>query len=253
MGDFRVYVTEPRNGEEPREYVIGIWNGEEVRFNRNFRGHRFTDSEVGELLKGNEIKIMGLVSKDGFEYGAVGRLDWQTFEDEEGETVRFVGFRQTGFVDGVPVRWCGHEFTPEERKLLKEGNELKLSGLISKQGGRFSAVLSYGADEQGKTRILMRSVHSDYAPVEEKPKGPLHTDYASVEEKSENPQYQDYASVEEKSENSTHLDYAPITVKPARPVYAAAEENGEPSAGDDVTDFFKSDDDFELPFGSDDK
>ena len=220
MGDFRVYVTEPRNGEEPREYVIGIWNGEEVRFNRNFRGHRFTDLEVEELLKGNEINITGRVSKDGFEYGAVGRLDWQTFEDEEGETVRFVGFRQTGFVDGVPMRWCGHEFTPEERKLLKEGSELKLSGLISKQGGRFSAVLSYGADEQGKTRILMRAVHSDYAPVEEK---------------------------------HGHPDDALIAEKPVHSGYAVAERNGEHSAGDDVTDFFKSDDDFELPFGSDDK
>lgn len=137
-----------------KEYATGSWNGKDIRFNRNFRGHRFTDEEVKALLGGKEIPVEGLVSKDGKTYGVVGSLAEQSFENEQGETIKFVGFKQTGFIEDVPTVWCGHTFTDEERTALKNGKTLNLTGLKSKKGNTFDAVVRYGADENGKMRIL---------------------------------------------------------------------------------------------------
>ncbi|MBQ6132717.1 MAG: DUF3945 domain-containing protein [Lachnospiraceae bacterium] len=137
-----------------KEYATGKWNGKDIRFNRVFRGHRFTDEEVAALLKGEEIPVEGLVTKDGKTYGVIGTLEEQSFTNEAGEDIKFIGFKQTGFVEGVPTIWCGHTFTDEERSALEEGKTLTLTGLTSKKGTTFDAVVRYGADESGKKRII---------------------------------------------------------------------------------------------------
>lgn len=77
-----------------REYVIGIWNktGEEIRFNRHFRGHRFTDSEVEKLLTGDTITIENLQSKNGDLYSMIGKLSEQQFINDYGNLVNYIGF-----------------------------------------------------------------------------------------------------------------------------------------------------------------
>lgn len=138
-----------------KEYATGKWKGEDIRFNRNFRGHRFTDEEVASLLAGKEIPVTGLVSKNGGTYGVVGSLEQQSFTNENGEEVSFIGFKQTGFIETVPTIFCGHTFTDEERSALEDGKTIKLTGLVSKKGNTFNAAVRFGEDETGKKRLLM--------------------------------------------------------------------------------------------------
>lgn len=72
---------------KPKEKAEGLFNGTEVKFNREWSGHRFTDEEVDKLLDGEEIEF-DFTSKKGDEWHIVGKLEKQTYNDHE-----FYGFK----------------------------------------------------------------------------------------------------------------------------------------------------------------
>lgn len=132
-----------------KEKYEGTWNGKQVKFNREYAGHRFTDEECEALCRGEEIEVLGLVSaKTGNTYGVKGRLSEQEYNGH-----KFIGFERTGFADsgskdGVPSSWCGHKFTDDEIKSLESGCEIFVENLKSKKGSTFSANLKYDKDEK---------------------------------------------------------------------------------------------------------
>lgn len=134
--------------KKQKEKCEGMWNGEPVKFNREYGGYRFTDEECEKLLAGEEISVYGLVSaKTGKTYGVTGKLSKQTYNGNQ-----FVGFERTGFAnsqsDGVPKSWCGHTFTTEEISSLESDCEIFVEGLKSKAGKIFSANLRYDKNEK---------------------------------------------------------------------------------------------------------
>lgn len=134
---------------EKKEKAEGMWDGEKVRFSRVWRGHRFTDEEVGQLLAGQEISVRGLVSATtGKIYGVHGKLTRQSF-DKDGEKIDFVGFEHMGFLptEGVPDEWCQHKFTDDEKADLEAGKSLYITGFVSRGGKEFDARIEYKAED----------------------------------------------------------------------------------------------------------
>ena len=122
--------------DEQREYYEGTWNGQQIRFNRNWCGHRFTDEECEKLLRGEDLSYNG--------------------HD-------FIGFSRTGYANDagqkkkegdVPDRWCGHTFTKEEKEMLQAGLHVDLMQCIGKSGKPFDTTVRFGDDGSGKKKII---------------------------------------------------------------------------------------------------
>ena len=118
--------------KKPKLYAIGQWNGEEVRFNRVYGGHEFTDDEVNTLLSGGEVAIE-IQTKDGKPAKVKGGLAEQEYNGNI-----FIGFKgafvREGYVDG---EWNGqqisfkgsymdHVFTPAEVDILLSGGTVPI-------------------------------------------------------------------------------------------------------------------------------
>lgn len=133
-----------------KEKYEGVWNGIAVRFNREFGGYRFTDSECEQLCAGETIKIRDLVGKSGNTYGIKGRLEEQVYNGQ-----KYIGFKNLGFIDDeVPKIWCQHEFTPDEIAKLENGETIQLDGCISSKGNIFKAKVRWGDREDGTKGII---------------------------------------------------------------------------------------------------
>lgn len=52
------YKGKPYVGFMDARYHYGTWNGEEVRFNRKYSSHTFTDAQCEQLLNGEELSIV---------------------------------------------------------------------------------------------------------------------------------------------------------------------------------------------------
>ncbi|HFI0213599.1 TPA: DNA topoisomerase I [Streptococcus suis] len=68
------------------EYVIGNWNGKEVRFKRVWGGYRFTEEEIDALLNGQEIRFRHTLNGNK-EQDIVGKLENREFRGR-----KYVGF-----------------------------------------------------------------------------------------------------------------------------------------------------------------
>ena len=143
------------NNQNQADRCTGVWNGKNVSFKKEWGGHKFTDDECQRLLNGEEIEILGLVSKSGSTYGVKGKLSEQTYNGK-----KFVGFEKTGFAGNnnaaggasqYPQKekysgvfkgqnvsfnrtWGGHRFTDAECEALCRGEEIKITGLKSSSG-----------------------------------------------------------------------------------------------------------------------
>lgn len=73
-----------------KDKTSGNFGGKDIKFNRVFAGHKFTDGEVEKLLAGKEIFIEGCKSKKGNEFSCYGKLEKQKYK---GKT--FYGFKVT--------------------------------------------------------------------------------------------------------------------------------------------------------------
>ena len=132
------------NNRPQKEKYSGIWNGREVRFNREVRGYRLTDDECERLLDGNLITLH-LTSRAGKPYSCSGILS-----DMEYNGHKYVGVE----VLFIPDHWGGHTFTDAEKKALAYGKEVLASDCISKRTGKkYSVRLSFG-EENGQMRII---------------------------------------------------------------------------------------------------
>ena len=86
---------------EQKEKVVGVYKptAAEIRFNKVWGDHTFTDEEIEKLLDGETISFQS-VSKKGQPYVATGKLSEQTFE-RDGNSYKFWGFSLA--TDSVPA------------------------------------------------------------------------------------------------------------------------------------------------------
>ena len=128
-----------------KEKAFGTYvDGREVKFSREFSGHRFTDDEVADLLAGKDIRIK-VTFKSGTSKEITGRL-----EDYEFKGRKIFGFRadfdadnHVGTVGGRTARipkvwganqhWSGHEFTDDEVAKLFAGETVEFEA-VSRKG-----------------------------------------------------------------------------------------------------------------------
>lgn len=116
-------------GLEKKEYIEGVWNGQNVRVNRTFAGHRFTDDEVTKLLNGEEIEIEAN-GKNG-PMQLVGKLANLEYNGNP-----YVGFdaRRAGYATGtwngktvtIKASYMDHKFTQDELNALFAGQEIQI-------------------------------------------------------------------------------------------------------------------------------
>lgn len=160
-------ITMQKNGEIMRkelkvmsgstdvERYEGTWNGQTVKFKKEWSGHKFTDDECAKLCNGEEIEIEAVSAKTGKSFKCKGKLEEQEYN---GRT--FVGFKSTGFVNsagqagGVPDEWCKHKFTDDEKSLLESGMSVQCDDFVSKAGKTFSAKIHYGKNDKGFMSII---------------------------------------------------------------------------------------------------
>ena len=122
-----------------KEKVEALFKGKDIKFSREFGGHRFTDAEITDLLAGKIITVT-CQGKDGT-YEATGQLGEGNFKGK-----KFWGFQRQMAVkpDGVPDVFLKHEFTESEKRKLEAGEKIRVEGLWSnKKQSTFSAFLEF--------------------------------------------------------------------------------------------------------------
>ena len=168
-------ATMTKNGEQMRkdlgimaksnetvEKYKGTWNGQDVKFKREWSGYRFTDEECEKLCDGEEIEIEAVSSKTGKPFRCKGHLEEQEFNGHS-----YVGFKSTGFVNSdngeqkegakprIPEVWCQHEFTSDEMAMLESGLSVFCDNFVSKKGNKFKAKVRYGKKDDGRMGMIM--------------------------------------------------------------------------------------------------
>jgi len=134
-----------------KEKVEGVWatTREQVRFNREWSGYRFTDAEVQKLLAGEQINVTATSSKTGNPFTVHGKLAPGEFNGKPTFGFQLVGF---GALDASgqelpPEVWCGHTFTAAEKKKLAAGEKIFADNFVSKKGNTFAATVRFGAED----------------------------------------------------------------------------------------------------------
>lgn len=122
--------------KQMKEKAEGTWNGEPIRFTREWSGHRFTDAEVAKLLAGDEIEFQATSARTGNAFSAIGKLERQEYNGNS-----YVGFKAD--FDALGSMFLGHKFSPDERKALQAGEKVFIDGLVGKSGKPFGATLTY--------------------------------------------------------------------------------------------------------------
>lgn len=82
-------------GQVSKPKATGFWvpGNKEVKFNKSYSGHDFTDDEIARLLAGEKDMVIDCVSSNtGKSFQAKGGLEEQTFQGDNGP-VTFVGFK----------------------------------------------------------------------------------------------------------------------------------------------------------------
>ena len=132
-----------------KERFSGEFEGEQVSFAREVKGHRFSDEECATLLSGGKVRFKA-TGKDGSTYQSYGDLAKQSFVNDSGETVEYVGFRPLvdpevyveGDFRGEKIKfkrvWGGHKFSEAEIKSLLAGEEISFDA-TSKAGKNYTA------------------------------------------------------------------------------------------------------------------
>ena len=120
-----------------KEKYSGKFKGEDITFNREWAGHRFTDAECEALLNGKEI-IIEAVSKKGKKFSVAGKLGENSFNDRI-----FYSFIPDFDKHILPISFCGYEFTNEEREELEKGQSVFCTGLVGKSGKEFDAHVTF--------------------------------------------------------------------------------------------------------------
>lgn len=156
----RTFETDHSNDEEVLYSFINSWmtipfedlnkekyegvfikNGKKIMFSRIWGNYRFSDDECHKLLNGETIEFKALTSK-GEEKTFIGNL-----QEQEYQQFKYYGFKATGF--SLPNELKTHVFTEEEKKRLKNGEEIYIVGLYSEKKNRFFDALVSWTMESG--------------------------------------------------------------------------------------------------------
>lgn len=137
-----------------KEKFVGTWNGREVKVNRCWGGHRFSDFEVEELLNGGNVELLNMVSlKTGNTYDVSLKLAERTTVNSMGETITYIGCEPT-FLPKVPDVFCNHKFTFQEKAALERGEQIYVEGFVSKKGNIFNANVTWVDDPARNSKKL---------------------------------------------------------------------------------------------------
>lgn len=133
------------NAVPQREKAGGTYvpTGQEVSFNADWGGHKFTPDEISSLLNGDMIEITAISKKDGSEHQVKGALKEQEYKGH-----KFWGFKMDdscppdkyeGLYKGrkkirFKKTWGGHEFTLEEAEKLLNGDTIEITAISKKDG-----------------------------------------------------------------------------------------------------------------------
>ena len=128
-----------------KEKFSGVWNGESVQFNRQWRGHRFTDEECEALCRGETVEIKDLVSqKTGNSYNGLAQLKNLEYNGHPYVGADLIGFGKKG----IPNEFAGHTFTEDEKILLEAGKFVKADDFVSKKTGKsYTCKVRYDAEK----------------------------------------------------------------------------------------------------------
>jgi len=149
-------------------WVSGTHDGEEVRFKREWSGHRFTDEEIRKLLAGEEIQFETVSRRTGTPFQAKGSLGENDFggfgfvpdfskpgttANQSQPTSADDDVWVSGTHNGKEVRfkreWSGHRFTDEEISKLLAGEEIQFETVSRRTGNPFQAKGSLGENDFG--------------------------------------------------------------------------------------------------------
>lgn len=140
------------------ETFTGYYEGKKISFNREWGGHRFTDSECITLCELKEIEF-DFITKSGHLSHVKGSLAVQTYKGH-----KFFGFKpnflnkpeHVSKKDDELTEWCRHKFTEQEKKILLSGNSIFITDAWSrKNNSTFSCNLSYKLDPDTNTKKLV--------------------------------------------------------------------------------------------------
>lgn len=104
--------------------------------------HVFTPTEVEALLAGRSLEITDFVGKSGKTFGA--KVSW---DQQQKKIVPDFG------TSSPPLSWCQHVFTAAESRALADGEEVFVSGCVSKKGSTFDAKISW-IEKDGQKKIV---------------------------------------------------------------------------------------------------
>ena len=144
-------------GTPRKEKVSGTYapTGENISFNIEYGGYKFTESQVKALLSGETITV-SLTSKKGAEYTVDGKLAQGEYKGHkywgftpDNDTLKFPNsfpekdkiegeFTPTGKKVKFNREWGGHTFTDDEATKLLDGEEIQFDA-ISKSGNAYIA------------------------------------------------------------------------------------------------------------------
>jgi len=149
------------DGQNEVQKVNGTWNGMPCNIkkiwgkNDHWEGHEFTADECAKLFADETIEFEA-ISKTGNSYTAKGKLEKQSFTDDDGNEHEYVGFmlkfdekskndpeRFTGIWNGKEVSikkvWGEHEFTTAEQESLLAGETITFYAVSQKTGNKYKA------------------------------------------------------------------------------------------------------------------
>lgn len=129
------------------EKFTGYYEGKKITFNREWGGHRFTDSECITLCELKEIEF-DYITKSGQVSHVKGSLAVQTYKGH-----KYFGFKPNYDSNikniNFPNSWCRHIFTDDEKNSLIKGEMVHLNDCISNRTGKpFSCDIKYDTNNK---------------------------------------------------------------------------------------------------------
>jgi len=126
-----------RNTPEGNPVVLVHGIREAPELHKKFFGHEFTDEDKKNLLEtGNMGRVVDLTYKTGNTVPSIIKVDKLTKE---------LVSVPTAFIN-VPDKIGGRELDETQKQTIKEGNELKLDGMVSEKGFPYNVTIQYNID-----------------------------------------------------------------------------------------------------------
>src|SRR5690606_6185796 len=126
-----------RNTPEGNPVVLVHGIHEAPELHKKFFGHEFTDEDKKNLLEtGNMGRVVDLTYKTGNTVPSIIKVDKLTKE---------LVSVPTAFIN-VPDKIGGRELDETQKQTIKEGNELKLDGMVSEKGFPYNVTIQYNID-----------------------------------------------------------------------------------------------------------